>query len=185
MKKGIILIIILFFFQLVTYSQNLENLDSKYRFNKFKLESTYQSYSKDLDFVLDDKSTGVKFYNYTKKDISIFGFTDIKQLVLGFYKNKLYNISITLGPTSDENTYKIILSKLKELFGYPTLVTSGSDKYGNEDYRTYMENVNQWVTNKTTLGLNKVKCNSIINPCSISIFLVSEKIGRQISNDGF
>ena len=76
--------------------------------------------------------------------------------------------------------FSTILSNLKNLFGYPTTVSKG---VGGEDL--YIENVNQWKSDKTLLGLNKVKCDSPTFPCSIEIFLVSQVIKRQIINDGF
>ena len=166
------------------FSQNLENLDDKYGFNKFKLGSSYQSYSKDLEFIFSGDQPDIKFYKYTKKDISIFGFSKISEIHLGFYRDKLFNIDIDLNPTYNDDMFTTILSKLKDLFGYPTLVSSGGD-YGKFDSKTYMENVNQWKSYKTALVLNKVKCSSLKNPCGINIFLVSQDIQRQINNEGF
>jgi hypothetical protein len=167
----------------IIFSQNLNNLDEKYGFNKFKLGNSFQFYSKDIDYVVTDKS-GVKYYKYKRNDISVFGFTSIEEIGLGFYKDKLYTIDIVLNPKYNEEMYSVIFSKLKELFGYPTTITSGKD-YGEWDTRTYMENINQWLSNKTLLGFNKVKCSSPSRPCTISIFLVSQIIQRQINNDGF
>lgn len=174
----------LFFIPLIGISQNLYNLDVKYGFNKFKLESSIQTYDKSLKFVYHDEKTGVKFYKYIKKDISVFGYSDIEEIGLGFYKGKLYTISIEMNPYGNDEMYKTILTKLKDLFGYPSVVSSGRD-YGEWDSRSYMENVNQWNSGKTLLGLNKVKCSSPITPCKLSIFLVSNVVQRQIDSDGF
>lgn len=182
MKNLVLSLLILI--PIIGKSQNLNNLDEKYGFNKFKLESSFQNYSKSLELMFPDDKTGVKYYKYVKKDISVFGITDIEQIGLGFYKDKLYTIDIVLNPYNRDEVYKTISTKLKELFGYPTLVTSGKD-YGERDTRSYMENVNQWKTQKTLLGLNNVKCSSPTRPCTLSIFLVSEVIKRQINNDGF
>ena len=177
-------IVLMFFYPVFCFSQNLENLDLKYGFNKFTLGSPIQTNNKDLEYLDFDNKTGVKYYKYTKKDISIFGFTEIEQINLGFYKDKLYTIDIVLNPYSNDKMYSTILSKLKDLFGYPTSIGYGKD-YGEWDSRSYMENANQWLTSKTLLGLNKVKCNSPSRPCTVSIFLVSQVIQRQINNDGF
>lgn len=182
MKKSTLLLLLLI--SISGFAQNLSNLDEKYGFNKFKLGSSIQSYNKDLEFLFPDKKTGTKYYKYIKKDISIFGYTNIDQIGLGFYKDKLYTIDIVLNPNGNDDMYLSILSKLKGLFGYPTTITSGSD-HGELDTRTYMENVNQWLSYKTLLGLNKVKCSSPLRPCTLNVFLVSQVIEREINNDGF
>jgi hypothetical protein len=180
----IIIMVIAILASIPCFSQNLENLDIKYGFNKFKLGSSYQNYSRDLTFLFDDSKTGVKYYKYTKKDISVFGFSNVKEINLLFYRDKLYTIDINLYPSSNDEIFSTIASKLKELFGYPTTISSGRD-YGEWDSRTYMENVNQWLSSKTLLGLSEFKCSSPTNPCVINIFLVSKVIQRQITNDGF
>lgn len=181
MKKSIQLLLLLI--SISGYSQNLNNLDEKYGFNKFKLGSLYQNYQKDLNFLFKDDETGVNFYKYTKKDINVFGFTNIKEIGLGFYKDKLYTINIDINPTYNDDMYHSILSNLKKIFGYPT--SSSLEGNGNSSYQRNIENVNQWLTNKTVLGFNKIKCTSPLNPCSLNLFLVSQVIQRQINNDGF
>ena len=176
-----LVILFLFFNPNFGFSQNLQNLDLKYGFNKFKLGGSFDNYKKDLEFLdFPINESGVKYYKYIKRDVSIFGYKDIRQIGLGFYKNKLYTIDILLNQNFDENMFSTILSNLKNLFGYPTTVSKG---VGGGDL--YIENVNQWKSDKTLLGLNKVKCDSPTFPCSIEIFLVSQVIKRQIINDGF
>jgi len=179
--KNLFLSIFLFFgWSINSYSQNLENLDLKYGFNKFKLESSFQNYQEDLEYfkTLDN---GVKLYRYTKRDINIFGFSDIQQINLGFYKNKLYTIDISMGVLTflnDDEMYSTIFVKLVELFGSPNQTSPGDSEKGLED-------INQWVTKKTGLGLEKNLCSSIVRPCTVNIFLISQVIQRQINNDGF
>jgi hypothetical protein len=167
------------------FSQNLQNLDEKYGFNKFKLESSILNYSNNLEFKFTAKKTGVKYYKYIKKEFSIFGFTDINQIGLGFYKDRLYTISIELNSIDgEEDAFNSILEKLIELFGFPTFVGTGSDQ-GEWDARTHMENINQWNSPKTLLGINKIKCSAPVSPCTIQIFLVSKSLEKQINNEGF
>lgn len=172
---------------LISFSQNLENLDIKYGFNKFKLEGSLQTYIKDLQYSYTSTSnTNLKVYKYKKKDINVFGITDIKEIGLLFYKDKLYTIQIVFNlSSSSDKTYSTVLSKLVELFGTPTTTSYESTKYGPDDSRYYMENVNQWLTEKTLLGLNKEKCTSPVDPCTINVFLVSQRLRRQVNNDGF
>ena len=165
------------------FSQNLQNLDEKYGFNKFKLESSINLYQKDLVYKTSDQN-GVKYYEYKKQDINVFGFSKVKEIGLLFYRDKLYCINIDLSTSYNDDMFSTISSKLKDLFGDPTTTSNGGD-YGKWDSKTYMENVNQWLSSKALLGLSKVKCSSPINPCGINIFLVSQVIQRQINNDGF
>lgn len=67
-----------YFFSNQIYSQNLSNLDKKYGFNKFKLESSIDIYKSDLKYFYTDKDVfkdGVKYYIYNKK---IFQFLVLK-----------------------------------------------------------------------------------------------------------
>ena len=178
-------LVLLLTFSLVSYSQNLENLDLKYGFNKFKLGGSFESYKKDLEFLNFPKNnSGVRYYNYKKKDISIFGFTDIDQIGLGFYKDKLYSVDIVLNPHFKKNMFSTILSNLENLFGSANIISNGVES-DDGDGSSYMENINQWKTSKTLLGLNTFKCNSPTRPCTVNVFLVSQVIQRQINNDGF
>ncbi len=179
------LIFALMLIPLFCFSQNLQNLDLKYGFNKFKLESSYSSYSKDLKYKLTDKKNGAIYYTYAKKDINIFGYNEIEEIALGFYKGRLYTISIYMNPIDNENVYKTVYSKLKELFGYPTTSTRTSTELDENDSKFYLDNINQWKTLNTLLGINTIKCSSPVSPCRINIFMVSLKLQREINNDGF
>ena len=180
MKKSTLLLLLLI--SISGFTQNLSNLDEKYGFNKFKLENSFYVYQKDLLYKTSDQN-GVKYYDYKKKDVNVFGCSDLIGVLLGFYKDKLYTISIDINPTDNNDRYYSILSNLKNLFGYPT--SSSLEGNGNSDYQRNIENINQWLTNKTLLGYNKIKCSSPLNPCSLNLFLVSQVIQRQINNDGF
>ncbi len=176
----------LIFIPMFCFSQNIQNLDLKYGFNKFKLEGSFDKYKKDLEFLdFPINESGVKYYKYIKRDVSVFGYNDIQLIGLGFYKNKLYTIDIVLNQNSDEKMFSTILSNLKNLFGYPTTVSNGGVDVDGNSTRLYMENINQWKSYKTLLGINKVKCNSPTRPCTVNIFLVSQIIQREINNDGF
>jgi len=185
MKNLFIFIFLFFGWSINSYSQNLGNLDLKYGFNKFTLESPFTNYQKDLTFLYDDEKTGVKYYHYNKKDISVFGFNNIEELTVGFYKEKLYTIDIVLSPQINPDLYPLILSKLEELFGYPNVIVPNDVDYGKWDTRTFMKDGVQWRTEKTLLGLHRVKCTSPTRPCTTNIFLFSFKLQNQINNDGF
>lgn len=180
MKKNILLLFLIL--SVSGFSQNLQNLDERYGFNKFKLESSFKLYQKDLVYKTSDQN-GVKYYEYKKKDINVFGCSDLIAIGLGFYKDKLYTINIDINPSYNNDRYYLILSNLKNLFGYPT--SSSSESSGDSDYQRNIEDVNQWLTYKTLLGYSKIKCSSPLNPCSLNLFLVSQVIQREINNDGF
>jgi hypothetical protein len=166
-------------------SQNLKNLDLKYGFNKFKLESSIQNYSKDLKYKMTDRKTGTVIYTYEKRDINIFGYNEIEKIELGFYKDRMYAISIELNPIYKDEMYNTIYSKLKDLFGYPTFSSRSSSENGESDFSSYTENNKQWKTENTLLGLSTIKCSSPLSPCRINIFMVSQTLQIEINNDGF
>ena len=178
--KLVVLLLLPFF----CYSQNLDNLDLKYGFNKFKLGTSFSSYKNDLKFFFTAPSSGTKYYRYLKKDIKIFGYDNVNEIKLGFYKDKLYVIDIVMNSQNNNEMYSSIYGKLKDLFGNPNITNPRKD-YGENDFRTYMENGNQWLSDKTLLGLNFENCNSPIHPCTVNVFLISQIIQRQINNDLF
>ena len=167
---------------IVVYSQDIKNLDSKYGFNKFKLEGDIVKYKSNLKFVLHDKKTGVDKYFYTKKDISVFGYDNIDEVNLGFYKKRLYFIDVILNPSSDDSVYENIILKLVSLYGNPSI---SSRKSQFSDLIDYYDLINQWQTPKMTLSVYLYKSISPIHPKKISISLVSEKLGREIDSSGF
>jgi hypothetical protein len=177
-----VIIALLFFVFFKGFSQNLDNLDEKYGFNKFKLESPIQNYIKDCKYMFTSKKTGNVLYKYIRKDIDVFGI-EIESLVLVFHKNKLYTIEIKVNPAND-SIYGKITSELAKLFGSLFEVAIEKD-YGVNDSRTYLESQIRWETNKTLLGLDEIKCNSPLDPCKITIWLESKIIRKQVNNDGF
>jgi hypothetical protein len=176
--KFLILVTLLFIPKLGN-SQDLDNLDEKYGFNKFKLESSFENFKSDLIYLFTDDNVykdGVKYYKYKKRDVSVFGYKNLNEVGLGFYKNKLYTINLDLGVVPDVEFSRIYL-KLVDLFGEPNV--------SRHDFKDDYENRVQWSTNKTLLGFEKRKCNSNYNPCHLGIFLISLKMKNKILNDGF
>lgn len=164
------------------YSQDIKDLDSKYGFNKFKLEGDFSKYSSNLKYLNHDEKNGVDKYLYTKEDISVFGYDNVVQVTLGFYKKRLYFIDVVLNPNSDDSVYENIILKLVSLYGNPSISTRESQF---KDLKNYYDLINQWQTPKMTLSVYLYKSISPINPNKISISLVSEKLGRQIDSEGF
>lgn len=173
--KIILLFTSLFFSITFSFSQNLANLDSKYGINKFKLESSYDLYKKDLEY----KSTNgnVKFYKVKEfLAYNILG-KDAMEIGLAFYKNKLYSIGINLLTFKDKE-YLEILAKLENLFGP---ASHGKTYDGTFTYEwTYL-----WKTEKVYLGYTKMSWESKFNPGEESIYMISLKLKRQIENESF
>ncbi|MEX2234139.1 MAG: hypothetical protein WD824_18375 [Cyclobacteriaceae bacterium] len=154
--------------------QNIQNLDQKYGINIFKLGSTFSTYSGDCTFEAEGKD-GVKYYQYSKWfNIKIFNSSAGKEVKLGFYKDKLYTVSIDLLLLNDDE-YNSLLRDLESLFG-DGIPGPSSEMY---DYRYF------WKTEKTYLGLEKYSCKSSYNACKTNIFIVSSKIAQEIKSDGF
>lgn len=178
-----ILVFISLFISTFIYSQDLSNLDRKYGFNKFKLESSLQTFQKDLTYRFTDE--GIKYYIYNNNDIKVFGMDVIDRIYLSFYQNKLYNIDIRIKKSSLDKNYWSILEKLKELFGKPTNIFANHQNNKEKESNDFIELASQWETDNTSMGLHKIKCNSPLDPCMVNLFLISNKIKNKINNDGF
>lgn len=173
MKKTIIIITILCITNFVT-SQSLQNLDIKYGINKFKLESSFSTYQANLIIELDGK---VKYYKYISTDISsIFG-SNINNIILGFYKNKLYYIQIEL--KEDKQLFvDLVYDKLEQLFGSTPVNTN--IKKGPLTYQfAYV-----WQTDKTYLAFDRQLPNDLQNGRT-AIWMKSNVLDNQIASDDF
>jgi hypothetical protein len=174
-----IFLVTLLFLPKLGNSQGLDKLDEKYGFNKFRLESSFESFKSDLIYLYTDNEVykdGVKYYKYKKRDVSVFGNKNLNEIYLGFYKNKLYTIHLDLGVVSEIELSRIYL-KLVDLFGDPNVTRHDQ----NDDFEIRV----QWSSNKTILGFEKKKCGSKYNPCHLGVFLLSQKMKSKILTDGF
>lgn len=167
---------LIFVFILVTNifsskAQNLQNLDAKYGFNKFKLESSINLYKGYLTS-LSKQDEKIKFYTYNKGDIKTIFDYEIEKIVLGYYKGKLYEISIQF-KTTDWFHSDIIYDRLKMLFGSGEYSTNYNKGPLNYDWGY------KWYTNKTYLSFDKQKTEPA------SIWMISTILDIQIANDEF
>ena len=162
-----------------TKAQNLENLDSKMGFNKFKLESSFDLYKKDLKFDVVN-SDDVKFYYYTGKDISSVLGLPFYKINLAFYKKRLYSISITFLYTSpDDNS--ILQTKLQQLFGHTKILSKVKKEGGSS-----LDWVMQWTSQKVLLQLQQYDItDSNTQEWTTEIFLYSKGIHSEILNSSF
>ncbi|WP_297510183.1 hypothetical protein [Flavobacterium sp.] len=176
MKKTI-LIIFTFLSSLTLFSQTNANLDKKNGFNKFKLGSNTELHKKNLKYFAKNKDN-VTFYYYIGSDIQNVFNVKIDKILLGYYKNKLYTISIDFGVLNDSVSGKLI-RELEKIFGDVEIET-------NEKSETFeYEWVAAWSTDNIHMQINKMSCSFEFKPCSVSIFLNSKKIEQEIQNDKF
>jgi hypothetical protein len=178
MKKIIILILLFHYIPNLDHlqAQSLANLDRKKGFNKFTLGAPIASYTHSLKFRFAGQK-GEKYYQYVGRDLTqLFGI-NIGEINLGFYKNKLYTISIDLGGIDGQDG-KHILAKLIELFGIP--------RKSNDESNTNYDWQYQWITKKVLLGFSKYSCLSKIGSnCEGELFLISKEIDSAMNNDQF
>jgi hypothetical protein len=173
MKKSL-LIFVIGIFSISAISQNLQNLDKKYGINIFKLGSPYTQYASNCNYEFTSKD-GVKYYFYKKPlNVKIFNFF-ADSVLLGFYKDKLYTISIDLMLLISDDDVKSLLKNLEGLFGKGTMAP----------YDEMFDIGYFWKTSKTYLGFQKVSCSASFKPCSTNIYLISKSIDEQIKSDGF
>ncbi len=177
--RTLILVNSFFILFLNVTGQNLENLDNKMGFNKFKLESSYDKYKANLKLTIKE-TNGVNFYDYVGGDIkSVFGVL-VKQINLAFYKGKLYSISIEFDYTSEEEDL-VLQRHLKELFGITAILKNIKTSSG-----ALLDWVMQWDSKKVLLQIQKYNLLSSTYPgWSTEIFLYSKKIKSEINNDSF
>lgn len=174
--KRIVILILISMIHTGTKSQDLDNLDKKMGFNKFKLESSYEVYKLKLTYVMTG-SDKVKYYKYSDTDIfSVFGVT-IEKINLGFYKDKLYTISIDFLNTDSDG--KKIQNELQELFGRQGI------QYNRNSGEFEYDWVMKWDAKNVYLQLDKLSCSGKIHPCSLELFMISKKIRAEIKNDSF
>lgn len=159
--------------------QDLANLDRKYGFNKFKLESNYNLYKDELKYNFSDKD-GVKYYYYQGNDVKEIFETAVETINLGFYNQRLYTIAVEFLEKSSYNQ-KNVQNGLKEIFGYQEVGYKSETKI-NPDMEWSMK----WETNKTYLQVDKVSCKSTnFNSCAFALFLFSKKLKSEILNSKF
>lgn len=161
--------------------QDLANLDKKYGFNKFKLESNYNLYKDNLKYKNSDPyNDDIKFYDYTRDDDTntLFGFF-VKNINLGFYKKQLYVITIEFLAVVEDYKQKRIQYELKEIFGYQG--TSYNVQASGLEYDWVLK----WETNKTYLQSEMISCSSKFKACSVNIWLYSKKMRTEINNNKF
>ena len=160
-------------FNLFIWAQDTNNLDTKYGFNKFKLEtplSQLKSFCKYLS-----SFEGTDMYRYTGSQIDgIFGYFNVKTLNLYFYKGKLQEIEIIFGSLTVENN-EYINRKLLGLYGYPQKQMPTDEFY---------EFCNVWLGQKTTLLFQNAR-ERLSFPSDASIRVISQKITKQQENDKF
>lgn len=175
--KKLLPFIVLFFCSFNIYCQTNSNLDIKNGFNKFKLGSDISLNKSKLKFHVKDKNN-VSFYKYKGQDIiSVFG-VKIQEISVGYYKNKLYTISVDFGSIENNISGKII-KELNKIFGEQEIET-----YRNSESFEY-EWVISWSTNNVHLQMNKMSCSFEFKPCDVAFFLISKKIQKEIELDKF
>jgi hypothetical protein len=171
MKKILSILLILTISK--SLSQNINNLDTKFGISKFKLESDISLYKKDLTFDFGNEKKGI-FYTYKSKDVRNLFDVKIKEITLGFYKNKLFSIIYEFGVLQKDDEIKI-MDKLDDLFGQPTTGKGGLNiKIGR-----------QWLSKKTKLIFIKNSLTAEKKPGNVILILSSVNLEKKKDLDQF
>lgn len=171
MKTKILLLFIICFSHI--HAQDTHNLDAKYGFNKFKLETPLTQLKPVCKYL--SSFEGADMYRYTGSKIEgIFGYFNVKTLNLYFYKGKLKEIEIFFGSLTVENI-DYINGKLYGLYGYPQRQIPSDESY---------EFCNVWIGEKTTMLFQNAR-ERFSYPSEASIRVISKKITMQQENDKF
>lgn len=169
------LIIIAFFGILPTTAFNqYTSIDTKYGFNRFKLESSYELEKSNLEFIFQGKTDGVKYYKYKKSDVNdVFG-EKFRELNLGYYKNQLYTINIDFGYLPKESE-SMIMVKMAEIFGRPHILGT----------KTPYDNGYLWTGDKSVMQLGRYSNEYLKDPLGVELFMISKILDSKIKQDSF
>jgi len=154
-----------FVFSQATPAPNAQLLDTKNGINKFKLCSFLEIHKANLKEMPAKSDVHVKWYTYTGTDVSTVFDYKIKQIDLGYYKNKLYKILVQFDG-KDKDQVDNIKSKLDMLFGL------GKEIEGDKDPTCKY----YWETMKIYLYYE-------YNDKEINLFMHSKILGKQIILD--
>lgn len=127
-------------FSQVAPGPNAQLLDNKNGINKFKLCSFLEIHKANLKEMPAKNDVHVKWYTYMGTDVPTVFDYKIKQLDLGYYKNKLYKILVQFDGTEEEEADNI-KSKLDLLFGSGKEIEKDDDptcKYAWEAIKVYL-----------------------------------------------
>lgn len=151
--------------------QGRKNLDTDFGIKNLKLESHYNLYKDNLQYVFIDKR-GVEYYEYKNPNFGeVFGFTPEKVFVV-FYQEKLYSISIYFGILTKNDNLKL-LKILEGRYDIPEI------SYLNNTDRVWAA---EWETGKTLLQATEYSCSSRIEPCVTEVFILSKSMKSLIPN---
>jgi hypothetical protein len=167
--------ILIYFFLVISncYGQDTNNLDVKYGFNKFKLETSYSELKSVCKYLSNFE--GADMYRYTGPVIEgVFGYLRVETLNLYFYKGKLKEIEINFGSLSYENN-EFVKRKLLGLYGVHQKQIPTNE---------YYEFCYVWLGQRTTL-LFQNAFPRLTFPSEAKIRIISQKISKQQENDKF
>jgi hypothetical protein len=170
MGKRIKAFLLMLLFSPLVFSQvapapNSQLLDSKNGINKFKLCSFFEIHKANLKEMPAKNDVHVKWYTYMGTDVSTVFDYKIRQLDLGYYKNKLYKILVQFDGTDEEEANNI-KSKLDLLFGFGKEIEKEGDPTRKYD----------WEATKIYLYFE-------YNKKEINLFMSSKILGKQIILD--
>jgi len=154
-------------FSQVVPAPNIQPLDAKNGINKFKLCSFLEIHKANLKETPNLNDARVKWYTYTGTDVPTVFEYKVKQLSLGYYKNKLYKISVQFDEKQDVKTDDI-KNKLEMLFG------AGKDLLANKDIK--QNGKYAWEATKVYLCFE-------YNEKEISLYMYSKILEKQIILD--
>ena len=112
-------------------------LDAKNGINKFKLCSFYDIHKANLKEAPEQKDVRIKWYTYIGTDVPTVFEYKVKQINLGYYKNKLYKITVQFDETQGIKTADI-KNKLILLFGESRHEQSTKEKDIWETSKVYL-----------------------------------------------
>ncbi len=103
-----------------TYCQNIDKLDKTYGFKIFKFGKEITSIPDIKEHLIYSNKKYYKSYIYTGNDFKTLNGVPIYGIELNFYRNKLFQITLSMGKNNFEYTeinYEIVMTTLVSNFG--------------------------------------------------------------------
>ena len=148
------------------FAQGRKSLDEDFGITKFKLNSDFDLYKKDLKYYWIDKA-GTEFYDYIKGDLKTLFGKEVKNINLAFVNNKLYSISVRFGILNSIQKLEL-MDLLTEKYDVPEII------YPNNN----LIYIARWETGKTLMHLEEYSCNDAVWECETHLFIMSKSIDK-------
>ncbi|PZP44683.1 MAG: hypothetical protein DI598_14195 [Pseudopedobacter saltans] len=144
----------------------------------FKFGENISKFNKDLKLSMKGYGDNCNYYRYKGNQLNTLFKVPVKEVKLGYYKNRLWFISIDFDSSIiGDNGNKYLISRLDGILG------KGSFSYSSDNGKDWSE---QWSTSKNVLQICKYKADlSNGQAPNTQIFLINKSLYEEYKLDAF